>query len=65
MKGKTKKQLKRAVFYALIFIFIAGTLLLYLPLGQTASQATAPPLNQVPADQQNAPNVQVTGQPGQ
>jgi hypothetical protein len=51
MKKQTKNQLKRITLYALIFVFVAGSFLLYLPLSQPAPQATPVPVNNVPANQ--------------
>lgn len=50
MKQKARQQAQRIVIYALVFIFIAGTFLLYLPLGQSTPQPSpeALPLDQVP-----------------
>lgn len=48
MKKHRKNQLKRITLYALIFVFVAGSFLLYLPITQTVPQATPVPVNNVP-----------------
>lgn len=58
MKSKTKRQFNRILLYALIFFFIAGTFLLYLPFTQSQPAATPVPV-------QNQPGVEVTSVPAQ
>jgi hypothetical protein len=48
MKKKTKQQVKRVTLYTLIFVFVAGSFLLYLPLSQPAPDNTPVPLNDIP-----------------
>jgi hypothetical protein len=81
VKKKTKQALQRWVLYLLIFILVASSALLFLPLGQTTQtqppqvpvgQPAAPAQNQVqdPAGQPlqqpaAAPQQAAPGQPGQ
>jgi hypothetical protein len=44
MKAKTQKKLERAVVIILVLVFILGTLLLYLPVGNQATPPTAAPV---------------------
>ena len=63
MKAKTKRTLSRVMLYTMIFVFIAGTFLLYLPLTQPQPESTAPPLENLPEAQQQVPPVNSTGAP--
>lgn len=44
MKAKTQKKLERVVVIMLVLVFILGTLLLYLPVGNQVTPPTAPPV---------------------
>ncbi len=69
MKTKTKNRLKQFTVYFLVAVFVVGTLLIYLPIGEPSTQTTPPPaLNGIPGAQgQNPvqPEVQTQPQPGQ
>ena len=54
MKGKTKKRLKNVVLWLLVAVFVAGTLLLYLPITQPAPETEPPAIEDIP-DAQNQP----------
>jgi hypothetical protein len=43
MKSKTRRSLQRYTLYSLVTIFVAGTLLLYLPISRGTNTATPAP----------------------
>lgn len=69
MKNKTKNRLKQFVIYFLVAVFVIGSLLIYLPIGQPSPQTTPPPaLDSIPGAQGGnpaQPEIQTQPQPGQ